>query len=1045
MRDPAPFGLCRFGNLEILLKADSTWGGSHQKLRMRQERTVSTRLIRGERWFRLIVWLALSFFLLWMHPLAAERGFSITNWTTKDGLPQDSVRALIQTSDRYLWVATPNGLARFDGSRFVVLEAATTENLPNNLVSAMCEDDRGTLWFGLESGELARYKDHEFSVVSEVDGWPSTTVDRIVDCGNGRILALSHNGQIMEVVDGAATRLYVAKEGRQYGDVVKDRDGPVWVLEGEEILLFDDHSMKTEVKVPPPPDLPAIMFPARKGGLWILDRNHLRRWRDGKWVEDRGSSPPLQSLFPIVKECADGAIIAGSFRQGVYIISPDGDTSQITKEDGLRSDWINCVASDDEGGMWVGTSGGGLARISDELFTSQCDFGDIESCSILSVSGGSQGELWLGTQGEGVIMWDGATWRRWKTEDGLERETVRSILCDRDGRVWAGTWGGGVYELAGERFRPAMGWTRHLDDVMCLYQADDGVIYAGTRVGLLKRVDEAWEFVQTQDGDLYGDIRSLAVDRRGALWVGTAGGGIGCLEDGYLIKYGRSEGLRTDNVWSIQPDLDDVNIVWAGTQGGGLSLIQNGKVETFTKSDGIPGNTISGMTDDGQGRLWLATEEGVACIRKSDVWAFVSGSNSMIYSKVFDSSDGLVSHNFSSGTQPTVCARGDGSLWFATSLGVAGLDLGKALAKSVPPPPPVIAEKLLVNDQVWRIPPGGEEITLPAGTQRLELGYGAVSFSSPKRIRYAYRLRGLEESWVSADTRRMVYYSHMPPGSYRFEVMASTENGHWEGAPTELKLRIEPNFWQIPWVQRVGVAALVVAVIVVTYFVARLRQKRNLAELRQQHLILKERERIARDIHDDLGANLTRISMLSDMTVSDPHLSEDTNSMVGSIAACARNSVTSLDEIVWAINPRHDTLEGLFDYLSHYCHDYLEETEISLILEIPDDFPKVGITSETRYGILMIVKEALNNVVKHAGPCSVRLAVTENQGTVSVLLEDDGLGFDSSGCRTESNGLASMEARVRKLSGRIERRSELGRGTRIFFEIPVTKAKSKLV
>ena len=229
------------------------------------------------------------------------------------------------------------------------------------------------------------------------------------------------------------------------------------------------------------------------------------------------------------------------------------------------------------------------------------------------------------------------------------------------------------------------------------------------------------------------------------------------------------------------------------------------------------------------------------------------------------------------------------------------------------------------------------------------------------------------------------------------------------------------------------------SVVTLSYQIARARQRRKLSALRQQHMLLRERERIARDIHDDLGANLTRISMLSDMTITDPDLSSDTGLMVGNIAECARKSVTSLDEIVWAINPRHDTLGGLFDYLSHYCHDYLEETDVSLQLELPDEFPTIGISSETRYGILMLVKESLNNVVKHAGACMVRLAVCVSDRWLFVLVEDNGRGFDDTHRPAGANGLASMAARGRKLAGRIDLQSKPGVGTRISVRIPLSR------
>jgi hypothetical protein len=332
---------------------------------------------------------------------------------------------------------------------------------------------------------------------------------------------------------------------------------------------------------------------------------------------------------------------------------------------------------------------------------------------------------------------------------------------------------------------------------------------------------------------------------------------------------------------------------------------------------------------------------------------------------------------------------------------VAVLEPKLADTRPSTPPPPVNIERVLANDVEAVATTGAAKVQVGPGLQRLEIQYGAVSFTSPDRVRFRYRLQGLESSWVDADTRRIVHYYHLPSGDYTFEVKASNSDGVWSTAPTMFAFSVKPFWWQRRPVQFAGLTAGALTVIGATYF---------------------------------------RISMLSDMVSNDTKLAGGTVTMVEEIAGCARSSVSALDEIVWAVNPRHDTMDGLLDYVSNYCHGFLEDTGVLLQLALPPHQPAVAINSELRYGILMIIKEALNNVVKHAGPCTLHLTIKTDGHQLGGSIADSGGGFEVAKPKADArSGLTSMTERAIALGGTLEIHAKPGAGTQILFRVPLQK------
>jgi signal transduction histidine kinase len=353
--------------------------------------------------------------------------------------------------------------------------------------------------------------------------------------------------------------------------------------------------------------------------------------------------------------------------------------------------------------------------------------------------------------------------------------------------------------------------------------------------------------------------------------------------------------------------------------------------------------------------------------------------------------------------------------------------------------PAVIIEQVVVDKKpidlttLTRAPP--EPLRIPRGNGEVEIHYTALSLQAAEKDRFRYRMEGADPDWVNAETRRVAYYSHLRPGKYRFRVSGSNNDGLWSQSDASVRFLLQPLFWETPWFLSLAGIALIGGIAALVRYVSVKRIQRRLAALEQQHAIEKERARIARDIHDDLGATLTQITMLSDR--SDGKEVTELRANSKKISATARELAQSLDEIVWAVNPEHDSLEGLVEYLSQSADDFLEETSIRCRLHRPPGLPSCSIPAETRHQLFLAFKEALNNIVKHAEAAEISIEFVADQRWFQILIADDGAGFDSSAPRPNGNGLINMRKRLEAIGGSLDLQTRPGAGTQIRMMIPL--------
>jgi signal transduction histidine kinase len=478
--------------------------------------------------------------------------------------------------------------------------------------------------------------------------------------------------------------------------------------------------------------------------------------------------------------------------------------------------------------------------------------------------------------------------------------------------------------------------------------------------------------------------------------------------------------------------------------GGGLLRFKDGHFTRFTMREGLPNEHVSQILEDDRGQLWLGTRAGISRVKKSELTNFANGGNEPINFITYGRSDGLPTIECSGGIQPACWKSRDGRLWFSTAKGPVWVN-PSALHFNLLPPRVQLEEvlmdgKRITSDAVSTARFGApvRPLRISPGRHFFEFQFTALSFTSPDKVKFQWRLEGLDEDWVDGGNRRNASYSFLRAGDYRFEVRACNNDGVWNQTDTAVALTVLPYFWQTWWF-KVGVMSFGLAVILgIALTVQRRRYRLRMQVLERKHELERERTRIARDIHDQIGANLTKIGMQTSMLQRESNVRSASQPLVQGVAESTREMVRAMDEIVWAIDPHNDTLENSINYLIQYTRGFLRPANIDYKLEVPVDLPDVPLTAEIRHSLFMAFKEALNNAVKHGHPRHMVITLTLGTRQMKLCVEDDGRGFTQETSLADGDGLDNMRQRLVAVGGHCEIKSAPGKGARVIFELPLT-------
>jgi len=985
-----------------------------------------------------------------------EIPFTFRSWQREQGLPENYVRALAQTRDGYIWIGSDEGVCRFDGVNFFSL--GLHEGFQSGPVQVLFGDSRGALWIGGVGGGLSCWQGGNLRTFTMHDGLPSDSITTLAEDGDGRLWIGTQAGLILWQ-DGQLTALRGAEvfSGKPITTLYCDRKGAMWVgasgagvfsYQGDKFVQLRDSALDSLLQDP------HCLLVDQKGRIWIGAGDAFVLCREGDQWQRFGMPRHLVTHYiSALAEAPDETVWAGSAGEGLFEFKA-GKLVAINASVGLSDNMVETLLMDREGKLWVGTHGG-LNRICPKKVSvlshnDGLDYGEVHGLAEIG-----PGLIWA-AQPNGVYQWDGQMFRR-LIFSGMPPgiPSVSALLATPDSNCWVAAASGLLFlrnPTTVEQEAGVLALT-NLSVSALGRNPVNGEVWAGTRNGELWRfADGNW---QAQTNCPRGHaITTIVCDAGGGLWVGTEGDGLYRLDKGAHNRCERLAGLPSG--WIRTLYLDTHGTLWIGTAGGGLSRLQDGHIATFTMRDGLPDNTISQIFEDEDGSLWLGGNLGIARVMKHDLEDLVAHKISIVYPQVYGRADGMLSEECTGGFSPAGLKTKAGLLWFSTLKGIVVVDPHHTVSS---PAPAVVLEQTLV-DGVPQLPVSGrpgsgvtptpepgdatvESLALAPGKHILEFRYTGLSFDSPDRVRFRYRLEGLDPDWVEAGTRRVAFYSFVPPGIYRFRVIACNGDGTWNQDGASLSLKVLQHFWETWWF----IGTLAVGTVTVgagsARFVEKRRTQQRLKRLEQERALERERTRIAQDLHDIMGARMCRISFLSEHARLSQTVPVELQEEIRSISDESREVLQSLDEIVWAVNPQKDTLDHLMSYIGQYAQEYFRRTGIECELEIPQQLPLQPLSSQSRHHLFLAVHEALTNILKHSGATRARITMACRTTGFEIAVSDNGTGFDPVYNESNSpssaagfcNGLGNMRRRLEDLGGRCRVESQVGKGTTIRFEL----------
>jgi signal transduction histidine kinase/ligand-binding sensor domain-containing protein len=959
-------------------------GARHCRMRARPMRL-------GRRVLTLAVALALEAgsMALALEPTTPLANYSRQGWATENGLPQNTVQALAQTPDGFLWLGTEVGLVRFDGSGFAVFDQHSHPALPGNDVQCLLAAKDGSLWVGTSDG-LTRMKDAAVTTFTTANGLPGNDVRALTEDERGTVVVRTMSGtanvsvgrvEIANSVEPNTNAEFVAllPEGRmaQASKV------------SAELVLQPKIEQRWSVGKELPGTRIQALFADREGTLWIGTNGGLVRFAGGK-LEKLPVTDPLASASVLaIMEDREGDLWVGTESSGLQILR-DQRFRTLTTRNGLASDNTAAVVEDGVGTMWVGTSGSGVTALqSGKPPRTWVVHDGLLSDVVLSLAAAPNGDLWVGTA-DGLSRIRRGAVESFTSADGLPDDFIRSLLADADGSLWIGT--------------------------------RRGLTHWKTPGNLSGQAMETFTTANGLGSDLVG---AMARDSAGKLWVATLAG-LARLANGSITNFTTANGLSSNVITAILARDDGTLLI--GTQDHGWNL-WDGKAFTPVKQDSLSGTAIHAILDDRLNHLWFATGGGVARCDCEHAMGQMQGADCAHWME-FGAADGLRSRETATNSHPSAWRGKDGRLWFATPKGLVELDPAHFPVNSVAPP--VAVERFAVDDADQALHAANASLKVPSGHNHFQFEYAGLSFVAPQKVRYRYMLEGFDHQWTDADARRNAYYTNIPPGTYTFRVQAANNDGIWNMQGAALEFELEPHFYQTVWFY----VLLAVLLIGLVLLVLRLRLLRAQREF---NAVLGERNRIAREIHDTLAQGYVGISVqlevlsellrLNKVDAAAKHLNT-TRGYVREGLADARQSI-------WALRS-HDSGETTLPVRMRRMVEQAGGHGLEAQFSIYGAYRPLPPGTERE--ILRVAQEAIHNVKKHAAASKLTVQLEYRPGEIALEVRDNGRGFEASIPQTDSQpghyGLTGMRERAAAIGGSLEVASARDAGTTVRLRAP---------
>ena len=969
--------------------------------------------------------IAFAFPVRALDPVKTLNQYAHRIWGQEEGLFQPTIYSILQTSDGFLWLGTQDSLIRFDGMRFREFDSPDASAFRHSLIHALLEDQAGNLWVGTLGAGVAKIApDGAITRYTARQGLPSDSVFCLASDPGGEVWICTNQG-LARFQDGRF-RVFTTADGLPTNGMratCEAGDGTRWVAgldfglsrwNGSRFVTYSDS------RVAPRDNITALDC-ARDGSVWVGSASGLTQIRGASSRTFTSANGLPDDAVSALAESPDGSIWIGT-NDGISRYR-NGEFSVYRTRDGLSHSLVLSLYIDREGSLWAGTKDG-LDQFTDGKVTPYTTEDGMPSNDAGPVLEDSSNRLWIGTLGNGLASFDGHSFHRLTTRDGLASNTVLSLELAPQGDLWVGT-SKGLNRLRNGKVTGAFTERDGLSGpaVRALFVDLQGTLWAGTNKGLNRF--EGRRFVRADmDGATRGkQVIALSGSHAARLFVSTDP------PDLYYIAANSSGHYPLDVIHSVDCYyLDHVHhAAWMGTLGSGLLRWENGKLIHVRVKDGLYDNRIYGILRDDQANFWMASSKGIFRVSQKELERFADGKIRSITSIPF--STGQLRFECQSGVQPAACRTRDGRLWFSTTSGLVVVDPNHLVNDRIRPP--VEVTSILVNGQ--RAATGGK-LELKPFEKNVEIRYAGLSFVSPEKVTFRYMLDGYDKAWTDAGTRREAFFTNLPPGSFRFKVMARNADGIWSNQAAVLAFTIEPRLYQHPWF--FPAVALALALAGVAAYRVRIRQ------LNQRfNLVLAERTRIARELHDTLLQGLSGVTMQLQALWTRLPLSKE-KQFLGEIIKDAGRCSTEARQSLWGLRSAGATSMEFCGKLETLARQAVDGRAVSLVFGADP----VSLTSmpETEYQLLRIAQEGISNALAHSSAQTLTVRLEVHEGTLQLCIQDDGVGFATAVAGGFGHyGLTGMRERAAEIGAKLSIVSSRSTGTCIRVDLPLSSSTSE--
>lgn len=941
-------------------------------------------------------------------------------WGTEDGLPSNDIFDIAQTPDGFIWLATDNGLARFDGVSFKVFDRTNTPELTRNLVRKLFVASDGTLYIGMSGGGVVSYRDKSF--IRELDDF--------IDEGT-YVISFGENEEGLWVGADGSGLFLVAEDSVhtwQEPDIPRNHVFALQRFSGERMAasilvngLWRFDGLESSPASTPTNELIYDFTPGRGNTLWLATAGQ------GVFLyeDDAFTNFPMRDysesshITTTIKRDSRDRIWTGT-AEGIFYT--DDEFKTVNAYPGLERSFSLSIMEDQEGNIWIADWGVGLLRLKPATFSNITTADGLPEGATSSVAWYDD-TLWIATQ-FGLYAKKDDGYRVYTSEDGMYSSNPHLLLADSHGRLLVSYFGpgGGVDIFENGTF------TRHpLYDsdsnttvtTLAMYEDTDGSVFFGLNVGLIRWDGENSTLINSEQGLVNNTIRSIL--RQGdIIWLGTNGGlhGIKDLDSEPDVSFiSAPAGTMGSVITALHSDAD--NNLWIGTFDNGLTLIRNGEFYNFNTSNGLPTDVVWQIVEDEYGYFWMGSTNGITRVNRQQLIDALDTDEPFAEVNHFTRADGLKGTAIYGNHQPTALLH-NGKVYFPGSQSLVFADPANIIKNTVAPT--AVIEQVLKDLEPYELPEDG--IRVSPQVRALEIQYTSPTFTAPSDVRFQYRLTPYDTQWQDVGTRRTAYYTSIPHGRYTFEVKAINENGVESLQPAIIPVRVMPAFWETWWFY----SALVLLVFGIAYGGYRYKVH-NFKKLNNLRL------RISKDLHDEIGSNLASIAIRSSVVKKREHTSPQTAEDLDEIRNLSRLTAESMRDIVWLINPDNDKMENLLIKLREVVSNMLMETEWTFDSNMEDNAFTLQI--QKRRTIILIAKEVLHNIVKHAAADKVEVRFHQRDSMLSLSIKDNGKGFDPENLTSSGLGLRSMRERAAEVDGTIGVITAPGKGTTITLDVPV--------